>query len=190
MLSPLFTLLSILAAPAINPGAGPVIQLDPCAGGNADASATLGADVDFRVLNSGGIAYASGRGCNRFVADFTVPSNANPADNHGILTYDMGGGFTSTPSQAACAASALEVTTYEKAAGSNTFVKRTTAKYKGVWGSGLFQSCNFQKTSGQNPGTDTPNAAGTEVWRVTVRATHNGVAKPVTARIGFQIVPW
>ena len=191
MFATLLTLVALNNAPVAQPVSRPQIQLDPCSMNAADASATLGADVDFRELFSNGIGYASKAGCKRFVADFNVPSNANPASTHGVLEFDMGGGFASTPgTEASCNGTVLQVSTYEKVAGANGFKKRSSATYKGQWSNGMFTFCNFVKSSGANPPTDTPNAAGTEVWRVTVSATHNGNAKPVMARIGFKIIPW
>lgn len=191
MFTTLLTLAALAGDPVAQPVSKPKIQLDPCSIGAADASATLGPDVDSRQLFSNGTGYASKAGCKRFVADFNVPSNANPADNHGVLEFDMGGGFASTPGSAAsCNNTVLQVSTYEKVAGANTFAKRSTATYKGQWSNGMFTFCNFVKTSGANPPTDTPNPAGTEVWRVAVSATANGVAKPVAASIAFKIVPW
>lgn len=191
MFATLLTLAALANAPTAQPVAKPQIQLDPCSMGAGDASATLGADVDFRELFSNGIGYASKNGCKRFVADFNVPSNANPADSHGVLEFDMGGGFANDPGQqSSCVGTVLQVSTYEKVAGSNVFAKRSSATYKGQWSTGMFTFCTFVKTAGTNPPVDTPNAAGTEVWRVAVSATHNGVAKPVKARIGFKIIPW
>lgn len=191
MFATLLTLVALNNAPAVGPVANPQLKLDPCSMGAADASATLSADVDFRELFSNGVGYASKSGCKRFVADFNVPSDANPASTHGVLEFDTGGGFASNPGQASsCTGTVLQVSTYEKVAGANGFKRRSSATYKGQWGSGMFTMCNFVKTSGTNPPTDTPNAAGTEVWRVTVSATHNGNAKPVMARIGFKIIPW
>lgn len=186
MLPTLLSLIAVSAAPSINPRI-----IDACAIGSADASATLGADVDFRELASNGTAYSSKSGCKRFVADFTVPSNANPADNHGITTFNLGGMFAVDPGMpSTCNATELMVTTYEKVAGSNSFVKRTSAKYQGQWSQGMFSSCSFVKVWGTDPPSDTPNAAGTEVWRVAVSATHDGAPKAVKARIAFQIIPW
>jgi len=189
MLISLLTFLSLANAPAIGP-INPRV-LDVCASGSADASATLGADVDARELASSGITYASKAMCKRFVADFTVPADANPANMHGVLEFDLGGSFASEPGQASsCNNTELLVTTYEKAAGANSFTKRSSAKYKGKWSTGMFQICSFVKVSGTNPPTDTPNAAGTEVWRVSVSASHNGTAKPVKAMIAFKQIPW
>ena len=181
-------------SPSIQPGTsvGPIGVLDPCASAAANASATLIADDDEDVLNSGNAAYASQK-CTRFVADFNVASNANPADSHGTLEFDLGGGITATAyqgSKALCEASKVNVTVYKKAVGASTFTKLTSAAYKGVWSDGsLFKTCNLEKTSGTNPPSGTPNASGTETYRVAVRATQNNVAVPVSARIAFDIVP-
>jgi hypothetical protein len=181
--------LSLANGPAIG-RINPAV-LDPCGSGNADASATLGADVDFRELLSTGNQYASKAQCKRFVADFTVPANASPASTHGVLEFDLGGMFASEPGQiATCNNTELFVSTYEKVVGSNSFAKRTSAKYKGQWSTGMFQICTFVKVSGTNPPTDTPNAGGTEVWRVAVSATHNGTAMQAKARIVFRQIPW
>lgn len=189
MLTTLLTFLSLANAPAIGP-INPAL-IDPCASGSADASATLGADVDSRELASSGVLYASKATCKRFVADFTVPANANPANAHGVLEFDLGGMFASEPGQeSSCNNTELLVSTYEKVAGANGFTKRSSAKYKGQWSTGMFQMCSFVKVTGTNPPTDTPNAAGTEVWRVSVSASHNGTAKPVKARIAFKQIPW
>jgi hypothetical protein len=191
MFATLLSLVIVNAAPTIQPAKRPQIIIDPCSIGAADGSATLGADVDSRELFSSGIAYSTKSGCTRFVADFNVPSDANPASKYGVLEFDMGGGFASDPGQpSSCTGTVLSVTTYEKVAGATGFAKRTTATYKGKWSSGMFSSCSFVKSSGANPPTDTPNAAGAEVWRVAVSAKHNGVAKPVVARIAFKQVPW
>jgi hypothetical protein len=186
MLPTLLSLIAISSAPTINPR-----LIDVCGSGSADASVTLGADVDSRELASNGTAYANKNGCKRFVADFTVPSNANPAATHGITTFDLGGMFAAQPgTPSTCNATELMVSTYEKVAGSNSFVKRTNAKYQGQWSEGMFSSCFFVKVWGADPPSDTPNAAGTEVWRVAVSATHNGNPMAAKARIAFQIVPW
>ncbi len=190
----LIALLSLAGAPVIGP-INPGLIVDPCGTGVADASATLGADVDSRELVSTGTPtgnqYWLKSGCKRFVADFTVPANANPASMHGILTFDLGGMFSVDPGQASsCNTAELSVATFEKVAGANNFVKRTSAKYKGHWSSGMFQMCNFVKVSGSNPPSDTPNADGTEIWRVAVSGTNNGASMHVKARIGFQQIPW
>lgn len=165
--------------------------LDPCRTASADASATLGADEDAEVLSSSGSGYgASGRTCKRFVADFVVTSDANPADKHGVLDFDLGGALKTAPTQSTCANTELFVTTYEKVAGASSFVQRTSARYKGQWSSGMFSMCNLVRVSGTNPPSDQPNPAGNETWRVAVRATVGGAAVPVQARIGFRIIPW
>jgi hypothetical protein len=171
--------------------ASPKILLDPCRTAAADASATLGANEDAELLSSSGTGYSgSARACKRFIADFKVTADANPADSHGTLDFGLAGGLKTDPTQATCAATELFVTTYEKVAGSSNFTQRTSAKYKGQWASGMFSSCNLVRVSGTNPPSDQPNPAGAETWRVAVRATVNGAAVPVQARIAFDIVPW
>lgn len=188
MFTTLISLLTLANAP-LNPIGR--VQLDPCGTQAADGSATLGADVDFRELSSNGIAYANKASCKRFIADFNVPTNANPASTHGVLEFDLGGMFATDPGQqATCNNTQLLVSTFEKVAGSTGFAKRSSATYKGQWGSGMFNICTFVKVSGTNPPVDTPNAAGAEVWRVAVSASHNGTAMPVKARIAFRIIPW
>jgi hypothetical protein len=189
MFTTLISLLTLANAP-VGP-VNPRLIIDPCGTGGADASATLGADVDWRELSSNGTAYANKATCKRFVADFNVPSNANPADSHGVLEFDLGGGFANDPGQeSACNGTQLLVSTFEKVAGSNGFAKRSSATYQGQWQNGMFSFCNFVKVSGSNPPVDTPNPAGAEVWRVAVSATHNGTARAVEARIAFKIIPW
>ena len=191
----LIALLSLAGAPVIGP-INPGLIVDPCGTGVADASATLGANVNSRELVSTGTPtgnqYWLKPGCKRFVADFTVPADANPASIHGILTFNLGGMFSVDPGQAStCNTAELSVSTFEKVAGSNAFVKRTSAKYKGQWSSGgMFQACNFVKVSGSNPPADTPNPQGTEVWRVAVSGTNNGVSMHVKSQIAFQQIPW
>lgn len=184
-------------APAVSSTSGtitkasPRILLDPCRTASADGSATLGPDEDAEVLSSGGTGYnGSARTCKRFIADFVVASDANPASKHGILDFDLAGGLKNEPTQQSCAGTELFVTTYEKVAGSSSFTQRTSARYKGQWSSGMFSMCNLVRVSGTNPPSDQPNPAGQETWRVAVRATVNGAAVPVQARIGFRIVPW
>jgi hypothetical protein len=128
------------------------------------------------------------------VQDFTVLANANPADNHGTQDFSIGGGITSNTWQgnkAICETVKVNVTIYKKGVGQTSFTKKTTAAYKGVWADGpMFDMCNLTKTSGSNPPDGTPNAGGSETWRVAVSATQNGTAVPVSARIAFDIIPW
>ena len=182
-------------APSVQPTttAGPVAMVDQCAIATANATATLIADDNDDVLNSGSAAYASQK-CTRFVADFNVASNADPADSHGTKDFNLAGGITATAYQSnktLCESSKVNVTVYKKALGAANFTKVTSAAYKGVWSDGgLFKMCNLEKTSGTNPPTGTPNTSGQETYRVAVRATQNDVAVPVSARIAFQIIPW
>jgi hypothetical protein len=185
----------VSAPTTLQPGTstGPVVMLDPCASAAANATATLIADDDDDVLNSGTAAYASQK-CTRFVADFNVAATANPADSHGTMEFDLAGGITATSWQsnkALCEASKVNVTVYKKAVGATKFSKLTSAAYKGVFSDGgLFKMCNLEKTSGTNPPSGSPNASGQETYRVAVRATQNNVAVPVSARIAFDIIPW
>jgi hypothetical protein len=179
----------------IQPGTtSPSLVLDMCATAAANATATLAADDDDDILNSGTAAYASAAKCKRFVADFTVLANANPADNHGTQDFSIGGGITSNTWQgnkAVCESVKVNLTIYKKGVGQTSFTKKTTAAYKGVWADGpMFDMCNLTKTSGTNPPDGTPNASGSETWRVAVSATQNGTAVPVSARIAFDIIPW
>lgn len=171
--------------------ATPRVVMDPCRIASADASATLGANEDAELLTSTSGYGARARTCRRFIADFTVTADANPKSKHGVLDFDLGGGLKTEPNQQTCANTELFVTTYEKVVGSSTFAQRTSARYKGQWaGGGLFNMCNLVRVSGTNPLSDQPNPAGSETWRVAVRATVNGAVVPVQARIGFKIVPW
>lgn len=179
----------------IQPGTSvPPMMLDTCAIAAPNATATLSADDDDDVLNSGTAAYASALKCKRFVADFVVLSNANPADNHGTQEFNVGGGITSTAWQGnktACEQVKINLTIYKKGVGQTSFTKQTSAAYKGVWADGpMFDTCNLVKTSGSNPPVGTPNGSGSETWRVAVSATQNGTAVPVSARIAFEIIPW
>lgn len=174
---------------AVNPG----IVLDYCAKAAPNATATLAADDDDDVLNSGTAAYATSQ-CKRFLADFVVLSTANPADSHGTQEFSIGGGITSTAYQGnktSCEQVKVNLTIYKKGVGQTSFAKQSTAAYKGVWADGpMFDTCNLVKTSGTNPPDGTPNAGGSETWRVAVSATQNGTAVPVSARIAFDIIPW
>jgi hypothetical protein len=198
LLSLLFSL-SLEAGPVqvqpVNPGVTPGINpalLDQCIGAKADKSATLGADVDSKSLSSGLFAYdATKRACKMFVADFNVTADANPADNHGVLDFNMFGGTTASLGQANCNGTELHVRTYEKVPGSSAFVLRSSGKYKAVWhDTDMFDTCELQKVSGSNPPSDKPDPAGTEVWRIAVSATHDAKRVPVTASVAFQIIPW
>jgi hypothetical protein len=178
----------------IQPGtAVPKIVIDPCSTAAANATATLIENDDDDVLNSGTAAYASQQ-CNRFVADFNVASNADPASKFGTETLQLGGGITSNTWQgnkAICESVKVYVSVYKKGVGASAFTKLSSATYKGVWADGpMFDMCNLEKTSGTNPPTGTPNASGTETYRVAVRGLQGSTAVPVSARIGFEIVPW
>jgi len=182
-------------APSLQPGrsVGPAVVLDHCANATANATATLIANDDDDMLNSGTAAYAN-QSCNRFIADFNVAATADPADKHGTDTFDLMGGITATTWQSnktVCESAKVSVSVYKKGVGAATFAKLTSANYTGVWHEGgLFKMCVMEKTSGTNPPEGTPNASGTETYRVAVRATQNNVAVPVSARIAFEIVPW
>jgi len=181
-------------SPTLRPGTSiPGPLLDPCASAAANATATLTANDDEDVLNSGTTAYASNPKCTRFVADFHVLSGADPNDSHGTMTFDVAGGATSGAwegNKAKCESLKVNVSYYKKAAGAGSFAKITSAAFKGVWADGpMFDMCNLVKTSGGDAPSGTPSAGGTETYRVAVRATLAGVVVPVTARIGFEIVP-
>jgi len=121
MLTALLTFLSLANGPIPTRG----YSSDPCAPATADASATLGADVDFRELASNGVQYAAKVGCIRFVADFIVPSDANPASEYGVLDFDLTGRWATLPSDdSACTGSGYSIITYKKAAGARGFMKR------------------------------------------------------------------
>lgn len=121
MLTALLTFLSLANGPIPTRG----YSSDPCAPATADASATLGADVDFRELASNGVQYAAEVGCIRFVADFIVPSDANPASEYGVLDFDLTGRWATLPSdESACTGSGYSIITYKKAAGARGFMKR------------------------------------------------------------------
>jgi hypothetical protein len=186
------------AAPTVSQtapvSATPKLNIDPCRTIAADGSATLGPEEDRETLVSSGIAYDSpGRTCKRFVADYKVLPDANPADGHGTLEFKKFGDFNVTVSQGNCEASVLWITTYEKAVGQTSFAQRSSAKYQGKWsgGGGLgFAGCSMAKVSGTDAGGDQPNPAGTEIWRVAVRGTMFGTPVPVKSMLEFVVVPF
>ncbi len=179
-------------SPSAVPSSNPSIVVDACRSAAADKSTTLGANQDSASLSSTGTSYAgTGRMCKRFVADFNVLAGANPADNHGTLEFDISGAPTAALTQGNCNGTELTVTTYEKVPGALSFVQRSSAKYKAVWhDSDMFDTCDLERVNGINPPSDTPDPAGTGVWRVAVSAKRNGTPVAVTARLAFDIIPW
>lgn len=194
-------LFALLTSPAYTTGPvnGGPIGPDPCGMEAADTSATLGPDTDSIERMSGLPAYSGKSGCKRFVADFHVLSTADPASNIGTLIYHVTGDIEALPNQAAsCGAVELVVSTFEKAVGARLFEKRTSAKYKGTWIPGGYDEelaitfparCGLVKVSGKDAPSDTPNPAGTEIWRVAVSGTVHGKPMPVKASIWFEQVP-
>jgi hypothetical protein len=176
--------------PTINPA-----LIDPCISAAADLTTTIGVDDDGDVLKYNSTAYgASTRKCKRFVAEFKVLSNADAADSHSDGTLRIAAGPTTTgmpTTQASCNNLKVYVTSYKKAAGQSSFTKIASATYAGGWvAEGLGKGCWINKISGTEATGLKPNAAGTDVYHVTVSADVSGVLRPVEASMSFNIVPW
>jgi hypothetical protein len=173
---------------------GPLLDL--CRVAAADATATLSANDDSDRFTSGSLAYGSRSGCTRFVADFVVAPNANPADNHGTMDFLAEGsvlnGFGNL-SAAHCAATRVSVTRYRRAVGAASLVRESSATYSGAYTAPTattFGGCYAVLESGDEAAYHQPNPAGPETYRIAVRATRNNVVVPVEASIAFQIIPF
>jgi hypothetical protein len=173
---------------------GPLLDL--CRVAAADATATLSANDDSDRFTSGSLAYGSRSGCTRFVADFVVAPNAEPADNHGTMDFLADGtvlnGFGNL-SAANCTATRVSVTRYRRTAGATSFVRESSATYSGAYTAPTattFGGCYAVLDNGDQAAFHQPNPAGSETYRIAVRATRNNVVIPVEASIGFQIIPF
>lgn len=165
----------------------------------ADAQATLGSDNDANVVQYYGTGYYDiSRSCRRYVADFSVLPTANPAGYlelnfslHGATAAD-----TSPSDKTSCEALKVNTLFYKKASGQAKFTKIGTNEYVGKWTAyppdptqlfGPGGKCDLIYKSGTQP-TGTPNAAGTDVYRVAVRALSGG-PRAVQASIMFIMTP-
>lgn len=193
------SLFGVLAAPVAVPAGKPRVVVDPCTTAAADAQATLGSDNDADVVQYYGTGYYDvSRTCRRYIADFSVPPNANPA-GYLELNFSLHGAAAadSLPSdKSSCDALKVNTLFYKKASGQTKFTKIGTNEYVGKWTayapdpSQLFGpggKCELVYKSGTSP-TGAPNAAGTDVYRVAVRALSGG-ARAVQASIMFIMTP-
>lgn len=168
--------------------------LDMCRIATADSSQTLTASEDDDRVTSGSLAYGSRTGCTRFVADFHVLATASPATantNDFLADGTVLNTFESL-SAANCAATRVNITRYRRAVGASGFTVDTSATYVGSYsspGPGVFGGCFAVLSSGSQAVFHEPNPAGTETYRIAVRATRNGTVLPVEASIRFISIP-
>jgi hypothetical protein len=168
--------------------------LDMCRIAAADVTQTLTALDDEDRVTSGSLAYGSRTGCTRFVADFSVLNSASPAtaNTNDFLADGTVLGTFEGLSAANCAATRVNITRYRRAVGATGFTAETSAIYVGSYsapGPGVFGGCFAVLSSGNQAILHEPNPAGTETYRVAVRATRNGTVLPVEASIGFVTIP-
>jgi hypothetical protein len=189
---------SLLTAP-LQPTAQPAPGLQPavpvpiqsCSTIAADKSATLTANDMEDVLTSTGTAYSSRASCNRFVADFIVLSSATPGTQFSDGWFKVGGGLIGQTTAATCEGAKVDVRVYRKALGASSFSSYSNVVLEGDWIDSAegFDSCSWKIKSGAFGAAAEPNNGGSETYRVAVKATSNGVVKPVEARIRFNDVP-
>jgi hypothetical protein len=176
-------------APGLSPGMGQV-PIQSCSTIAADKSATLTASDMEDVLTSTGTSYSSRASCNRFVADFIVLSSATPGTQFSDGWFKLAGGLISQTTASTCEGAKVDVRVYKKALGASNFASYSNLVLEGDWidTDGGFDMCNWKVKSGAYGAASEPNNGGTETYRVAVKASIGGTAKPVEARIRFNDV--
>jgi hypothetical protein len=179
-------------APSLQPGVNAPRQMMTCATMAADKSATLTANDMEDVLTSTGTAYSTRATCNRFVADFIVLSSATPGTQFSDGWFKVAGGLIGQSNSAAtCEGIKVDMRVYKKALGATHFTSYSNVVLEGDWidSNGGFDTCNWKVKSGALGAAAEPNNGGSETYRVAVKASSGGVAKPVEAKIRFNDVP-
>lgn len=157
----------------------PQLPIDFCPSATADATAVLSAGDDSDAVDTLGRGFAEApRKCRRFVADFSIAPNAAPHRTDLSTTFALSGDapHDSALGSEACATAKATVTVYKKAAGQAAFTKLGTHSLKGMWSHGTY--CKLERASGEIP-RHTPNAAGTDVYRVAVHTNFAGARASV-----------
>lgn len=174
-------------------GTGPVVgHADPCSVQSPDDVEVLSANDPFDIAESGDAAYANRSGCTRFIADFYVPPSASPPQFYARDFLVNAQTFPMLTSQSDCENTTITVRRYRRSASASSLALESTATYRGHYtpgGPGLFSVCSTVLTAGDEPVWRNVNPAGTEIYRIAVRATKNGTAVPVSAAIVFQAQP-
>ncbi len=185
------------AVPSVGPA--PHLALDACITIAPDAQATLGPNNDANTVQYYGTGYNDvARTCRRFVADFSVLPSAKPVSNL-EMSFSLHGATADNvmpSSKTECEALRVSTIFYKKKSGAANFAKIGATEITGQWiayqpdPSQLFESngvCQQKYKSGAAP-TGTPNADGTDVYRVAVRAISGG-PRAVEASILFIMTP-
>ncbi|HET6584968.1 MAG TPA: hypothetical protein VFG69_16040 [Nannocystaceae bacterium] len=178
-------------APTLKPGVHVPTPIQSCSTIAADKSSTLTANDMEDVLTSTGTSYASRTACNRFVADFIVLSSASPGTQFSDGWFKVGGGLMGQETASTCEGARVDMRVYKKALGASSFASYSNIVLEGDWHDSPtgFDSCSWKVVSGAVGAAAEPNNGGTETYRVAVKASIGGVAKPVEARIRFNDVP-
>ena len=132
--------------------------------------------------------------CNRYVVDINVASNSTPGPGYtnqftifGVESSDNG--ISTGVSQQECASFHVDVAYYKKANGAAAFTQIGTARFNGSWvganvpppGFGA-NSCHLTPAANNNvPAAMTRPSAGTDVYRVAVRAYTSSSLRRVKA---------
>lgn len=195
----LFANLSLTAAPASSSDLPPVSRHENpgmaraqiCHNIAADSSAVLSNQDGGDTLASNGIAYANRETCDRFVADFRVAANASPDTSYSDGKFKVGGRMRLASPISDCEGTRVDVRVYKKARGASSFATYANYVLQGDWVEppGGISRCDWTVVSGSLAADAEPNDAGTETYRVAVKASKNGVAKPVDGWIRFNVIP-
>ncbi|MBC8067810.1 MAG: hypothetical protein IAG13_05700 [Deltaproteobacteria bacterium] len=172
--------------PQVVPNTGPYPTTRICHSIAADKTAVLSDNDDGDRLKSTGTSYASRASCDRFVADFRVLPGANAQAARMEGSFRVAGDLDAAITSPDCDGVRVDVRVYKKAHGTTAFA---TYSHHVLEGEHLFVEgipfCKWTVVDGAPGAEAMPNGAGTETYRVSVKASKNGAARPVVAWIRF-----